>query len=166
MRYLEDFEPGETLTLGTYEVTEAEVRRFGEAYDPQPFHLDDEAGRAFHFGGLVASGWHTAAIFQRLYVDGLLRDAAVEGSPGSDELRWIRPVRPGDVLTGVVTPLGAGPSLSRPDCGLVRKRCELRDAAGEVVFRMTLHVLFRRRPVAATASTGAPDDPRAVTHTS
>ncbi len=165
MRYLEDMAPGESFDLGTYQVTEAEVRQFGTAYDPQPFHLDEEAGRAFHFGGLVASGWHTAAIFQRLYVDGLLHDAAVEGSPGCDELRWVRPVRPGDVLTGTVTPLNVGPSLSRPDCGLVRKRCELTDAAGEVVFRMTLHVLFRRRPAAVTAATGAPES-RAATHTS
>jgi acyl dehydratase len=155
MRYYEDFQPGTVLPLGSYLVTDEEIQRFGLAYDPQPFHLDHAAGREYHFGGLVASGWHTAAIFQRLYVDAVLSDAAVEGSPGAGDLRWPRPVRPGDVLTGRITVLDRGPSLGLPGCGLVRQRCELTDPAGQLVFQVTLSVVFRHRPAGDDAGTTA-----------
>ncbi len=147
MRYAEDFAPGDTFDLGTVEVTADELLAFAAEFDPQPFHLGEELGERHGFGGLIASGWHTAAMFQRLYVDGLLSGAAVAASPGVDELRWFSPVRPGDVLRGTATVVGdPGPSLSRPDCSVLRHRCELTDASGRPVFRMTLHVLFRKRP--------------------
>ncbi|MFC5663708.1 MaoC family dehydratase [Kitasatospora misakiensis] len=147
MRYAEDFTPGDTFDLGTVEVTAERLLAFAADFDPQAFHLDEALGHELGFGGLIASGWHTAAMFQRLYVDGLLSGAAVAASPGVDELRWLSPVRPGDVLRGTATVVGEpGLSLSRPDCSLLRHRCELTDAAGRPVFRMTLHVLFRKRP--------------------
>jgi acyl dehydratase len=144
-RHLEDFAPGDVLELGEITVTEAEVLAFGRAYDPQPFHVDPVAAAASPFGGLVASGWLTASLFMRRYVDAVLAGAAGEGSPGVDEMRFHRPVRPGEVLTARLTVLGVAPVLSRPGSGLVRPRCELLDADGQVVFSMILHSIFRRR---------------------
>lgn len=88
----------ETREFGTYEVTREEIIQFGEAYDPQAFHVDPEAARESMFGGLIASGWHTGAMTMRMIVDNYLRESGAMGSPGLDELRWPAPVRPGDVL--------------------------------------------------------------------
>ncbi|MDQ3402883.1 MAG: MaoC family dehydratase [Actinomycetota bacterium] len=146
MRYLEDFEVGAVHELGTVTVTEREIVEFARKYDPQPFHVDtDLAGRS-SFGGLIASGWLTASLFMRCYVDSLLRDAAGEGSPGIDELRYLRPVRPGDQLTARLTVLGIAPVITRPTVGVMRPRCEMVAADGAVVFSMVLHSLFLRRP--------------------
>src|SRR5579859_3157513 len=97
-RYFEDFAVGHTLELGSYTITREEILAFARQFDPQPFHTDEEQAKASLYGGLIASGWHTASIFMRLLVDGLLNDTASMGSPGVDELRWLRPVRPGDTL--------------------------------------------------------------------
>ena len=148
MIYSGDLHPGDIVELGSAKVTDAEVIEFASRYDPQSFHLDDELGRQTGLGGLVASGWHTAAIFQRLLVDGLLADAAVEGSPGLERLHWPVPVRPGDVLTGRLTVERIGPSLSRRDCKLLCLRCELVNSVEEPVLQMTLDVLFRDRAAA------------------
>ncbi|OLZ62620.1 hypothetical protein AV521_41500 [Streptomyces sp. IMTB 2501] len=148
MRYAEDYEQGRTYELGSYRVTEQEIAEFGRRFDPQPYHVDPGQAEDSLFQGLVASGWHTCAMFMRLYVDTLLDGAAVEGSPGVDELRWLRPVRPGDVLTGRLTVAGVTPSLTRPDCATLHKRGELTDAEGNQVMRLTLYSMFRRRPSA------------------
>lgn len=99
IRYFEDYDIGETSEFGDYEVTKEEIIEFAEQYDPQPFHVDENTARESMFGGLIASGWHTAAICQRLLVNGLITDMASAGGRGVDELRWLRPVHPGDVLS-------------------------------------------------------------------
>ncbi len=95
MRFFEDFLEGDSIELGSHQVTEASIVEFARAYDPQPFHVDPEQARSSIYGGLIASGWHTAGIYMRMLVDQLLRDTASLGSPGIDELRWYVPVRPG-----------------------------------------------------------------------
>ncbi|MFF5329035.1 MaoC family dehydratase [Streptomyces rubradiris] len=151
LRYLEDFRTGDIHDLGTVTVTAEEIVEFAKRYDPQPFHTDPAAAELSPFGGLVASGWLTASLFMRRYVDTLLAGSACCGSPGIDELRYHRPVRPGDVLRARLTVLGSRPSLSQPDRGIVQPRCELLDADGAPVFSMILHSIFLRRPSATTA---------------
>ncbi|MDP8924039.1 MAG: MaoC family dehydratase [Chloroflexota bacterium] len=146
MRYFEDFSPGETIRLGLVEVSEVEILEFARRYDPQPFHIDAEWARQSSYGGLIASGWHTAALCMRLLVDGVLADSAGMGSPGVDELRWLRPVRPGDVLTGRFTVLECVPSRNKPDRGVVRFRAELDNQHGETVLRFEAIGLMGRRP--------------------
>lgn len=100
MLFFEDFSIGQKFELGPYTVSEEEILEFAHKYDPQYFHIDPEKAKSSMFGGLVASGWHTASIAMRLYVDKILNNAAGMGSPGIDELRWKRPLRPGDTLSG------------------------------------------------------------------
>ena len=146
MRYFEDFHVGQVLDLGSYEVSREEILAFAQQYDPQPFHLDEEAGRRSIFGGIIASGWQTAAICHRLLVRSVLEDSASMGSPGVDELRWLRPVRPGDTISARIEVLEVTPSRSKPDRGTVRTRMEVRNQQGEVVMTESAAVLFRRRP--------------------
>lgn len=146
MRYFEDFQVGQVGEAGPYEVTREELLDFARKFDPQPFHLDEEAARKTHFGGLVASGWHTAAIGHRLLVDGLLKDAASVGSPGLDELRWLKPVRPGDALTLRMEVLDLLPSKSRPERGSIRCLFTLRNQKGEEVMTQKGIGMFARRP--------------------
>lgn len=98
--YFEDFETGQEFQMGSYHVTKEEILEFAGKYDPQPFHIDEKAAGESMFGGIIASGWHTASISMRLYVDTILNKSASLGSPGVDELRWKRPLRPGDTVTG------------------------------------------------------------------
>ncbi|MFI0982932.1 MaoC family dehydratase [Streptomyces sp. NPDC021093] len=148
--HAEDYEKGVLHDLGAHKVTAAEIVAFGKTYDPQPYHLDEEAGRASAFGSLIASGWNTAAIWMRLYVTTLLPDAAaagtVEGSPGVDELRFLHPVRPGDVLHGTCEVVASLPSLSDPDFRIVRNRGRLLNADGVEVLTLILNARFRNRP--------------------
>src|SRR5579871_83649 len=97
-QYFEDFQVGETIHLGSREITAEEIIAFAHQWDPQPFHVDPDLAKESLFGGLVASGWHTAVMYMRLLVDGFLNETASMGSPGIDELRWRKPVRPGDTL--------------------------------------------------------------------
>lgn len=145
MRYFEDFKVGDVIESGPYVVSREEIIDFARRYDPQPFHLDEEAGKAMHFGGLVASGWHTAAICHRLMVKGVLEDSSSEGSPGINELRWLKPVRPGDALTLRLEVLECTPSRSKPTRGSVNCLFELRNEAGDVVLRYTGVGMFGRR---------------------
>ena len=116
--YFEDLELGQTAKFGRYEVTRDEVIRFAEAYDPQPFHLSDEAAAQTHFGRLSASGWHTCAMTMRMLVDNITeRRQAGLGSPGLDELRWLKPVYPGDVLRVESELVSKRQSQSRPEMG-------------------------------------------------
>lgn len=143
--YFEDATPGLRFPLAAHTITEDEIIDFARKFDPQPFHTDVQAAAGSGFGGLVASGWHTAALAMRLVVEGVLADSATFGSPGVDNLRWLIPVRPGDTLTGSMTVLEARPSTTRPDRGLVRTRVEITNQRGDVVCTMDPMVLYRRR---------------------
>jgi acyl dehydratase len=146
VRYLEDFSAGQTYELGSHTITREEILEFAQRYDPQPFHIDEELARRTIFGGLIASGWQTCAIFMRCYVDGLLTDAASLGSPGVDELRWRFPVRPGDTLTARLTVASVAPSSRKPDRGTAFLECEMTNQDAEVVLTMTARALLARRP--------------------
>jgi acyl dehydratase len=146
MRYFEDFKPGEQLPFGPYEVTRAEIVAFAAEFDPQPFHLDEAAAAGTMLGGLAASGWHTCAMFMRMIFDGFISDSACMGSPGVDSLKWMRPVRPGDVLSGRSTVLETRASKSRPDRGFVQFRHEVVNARGEPVLVSENPIMFERRP--------------------
>jgi acyl dehydratase len=144
-RYFEDIRQGDVIELGSVEVTRDEIVEFASRYDPQPFHLDEDAASRSPFGGLVASGWHTAAMFMRLFVEGILRDSVSLGSPGVEELRWLHPVRPGDVLTGRVRVLETRPSARNAGRGTVITESEALNQHGEVVMRIRARGFFGRR---------------------
>jgi acyl dehydratase len=147
--FFEDLAAGDAFELGTYDVTEAEIREFAERYDPQWFHTDPERAREESlFGGLVASGWHTAAVTMRLLVDGLLSESAALGAKGVDELRWPRPVRPGDTLSARVEI--AATEGERSERGLVRLRIETENGDGETVCSMVADAMFARRTTSTT----------------
>jgi acyl dehydratase len=145
VRYFDDFAAGQVFELGSVEITESDIVEFAKQWDPQPFHLTDEGGAASPFGGIIASGWHTASAFMRLYVDAFLSDTAAHGGAGVDELRWVRPVRPGDVLSGRATVEEVRPSATRPNRGTVRLLWEMRNQDGDVVFSAHGINLFGRR---------------------
>jgi len=146
MRYFEDFKPGESVQLGSHTITRDEIIAFGRQFDPQPFHVDEEAARATIFGGLIASGWHTGSLIMRLFCDGVIGDTASLGSPGIDEMRWLKPVRPGDTLSLRMTVTDCVPSRSKPDRGIIRTLLELSNQRGEVVVSIKGMNLIRRRP--------------------
>lgn len=145
MRYFEDFQIGQVHEAGPHKVTREEMLAFAHQYDPQSFHLDDEAGRRTIYGGIIASGWLTAAISHRLLVECVLKDVAGLGSPGVDELRWLRPVRPDDALSLRVEVVELIPSRSKRDRGAIRYRMELRNQQGEVVMTLSAISMFSRR---------------------
>ena len=144
--YFEDFVVGSELVLGSVEVTEEAIIEFAERYDPQPFHVDPEAAKESPFGGLIASGWHTCALYMRLLADGLLHDSSSQGSSGMEEVRWLAPVRPGDTLTARYTVLDAQPSATRPNRGTVTFRSEMVNQDDVVVLRMVGRGQYGRRP--------------------
>ncbi|CAN5771445.1 MaoC family dehydratase [soil metagenome] len=144
--YFEDFTPGQVFELGSCTVSEEEIVGFARRWDPQPFHVDPEAAAGSVFGGLIASGWHTGAMWMRLYVDSLLGGASSQGSLGVEELRWLAPVRPGDTLHGRLTVLETSPSERVPDRGTVRIRGEMVNGDGITVLSMVARGHFGRRP--------------------
>lgn len=144
-RYFEDYVPGSTEEFGSVKVSEAEIVEFATKYDPQPFHLDPAAAAASPYGGLIASGWQTAGLMMRMLVENYLSPVSSLGSPGIDELRWPRPVRPDDELRVRIEVLETRPSKSKPDRGLVRSRIELLNQDDEVVFSaLALNFVLRR----------------------
>lgn len=143
--YWEDLQPGSVRDLGTTSVDAAQIKEFAGKYDPQPFHLDEEAGRQSLFGGLCASGWQTAALAMRLTVDNMLRHSSSQGSPGLESLKWLKPVYPGDRLNLRHTILESRPLKSRPDTGLVRSRWEMFNQDGDKVLEMEGYGMFGRR---------------------
>ena len=151
-RWLDDFVPGAAYEFGEIAVTEAEIVDFARRFDPQPMHLDREVAARGEFGGLIASGWHTAGLMMRLFVDHFLPGDASLASPGLDELRWRRPVRPGDVLRLRVTVLETTPSRSRPDRGMLRSYVEVLNQDDAVVMSLKPMNLLRRRPIAENPS--------------
>jgi acyl dehydratase len=144
--YFEDFTPGREFRTDGVTVTESQIVEFARAFDPQPFHLDAEAAKETIFGGLIASGFQTMALTFRLFVQTRALAACSLGSPGVDELRWLRPVRPGDTLRAIVHVVEQRPSTSKPDRGIVRLRWTSLNQRGEPVLTMTSMQLVRRRP--------------------
>jgi acyl dehydratase len=145
MLYWEDFHVGDVTELGSAHVTEEDVIAFATRFDPQPFHVDPEAAKQSPFGGLIASGWHTTALFMGLFVRGILLDSASLGSPGVEAIRWTAPVRPGDTLTGRVTVAGSQPSATNPRRGTVLTTSEVFNQNGELVMTLTAYGHFARR---------------------
>ena len=147
MIYFEDLEVGAETYFGSYEVTRDEVLEFAGKYDPQPFHLSDEAAAKTYFGRLAASGWHTCAMTMAVLVRHLSKDRqAGLGSPGVDELRWLKPVYPGDTLHVRGKILEKTPSRSKPDIGSFRTQTTVSNQDDEPVMRFTSIVLIQRRP--------------------
>jgi acyl dehydratase len=144
-RYFEDYIPGAVFEYGEIRVDEAEILEFARRFDPQDMHVDPEASKHGRFGGLIASGWHTGAMMMRLLADNFLPKAASLASPGIDELRWLHPVRPGDVLRIRVSVLEATPSRSKPDRGTVRTLVKVLNQDGKVVMSMKpMNIIARR----------------------
>jgi acyl dehydratase len=147
MKYLEDLKVGDKRRFGGYHVTREEVLEFARKYDPQPFHLSDEAAAQTHFGRLAASGWHTCAMTMAMLVAGMKDEPqAGLGSPGVDELRWLKPVYPGDTLAIESEIIEVTPSRSKPDIGSFRSNVTVFNQHDEPVMRFISIVLMRRRP--------------------
>ena len=147
--YFEDFVVGAIHEMGRRLVDRDEVVAFAQAFDPQPFHVDEEAARSSSFGGLIASGWHTCAMVMRMMCDDYLLDAASLGSPGVDNIRWLAPVRPGDTIRAVRTVLEARVSKSKPGLGLVKSRWEVFNQNNEPVMTMEGMGMFACRNAGA-----------------
>jgi len=148
-RFFEDFRPGEVLEFGDYLVTEEEIVDFAKRYDPQPFHVDHEAAQRSIYGGLIASGWMTGSIVMRLLVDNFISPLSSMGSPGVEEIRWTKPVRPGDRLKLRVTVVETRRSQSKPDRGIVQVQEEAINQDGETVMSIRGMGLYRCREVPA-----------------
>ena len=160
--HFDDFAPGQVYPLGQRTLTRDEIVAFARDWDPQPFHLDEQAAARSIYGGLIASGWHTVCVFMRLFADGLLQRSAAMGSPGVDVVRWLRPVRPGDwlrvesevlevpgdTLEARLEVLEVRPSRSKPDRGIVRLRSVMINQRQEEVLSFIANVMFQRRPAA------------------
>ncbi|MDQ6673038.1 MAG: MaoC family dehydratase [Chloroflexota bacterium] len=149
LRYFEDFLElvgGAPVALGSHVFSSESIVAFAQAYDPQLMHVDVEQARGSIYGGLIASGWHTAATYMRLLVDAVIGGSESLGSPGIENLRWLKPVRPGDTLQGRFIVLEARASRSRPDWGVVRSRGEMLNQNAEVVMQLEAVNFFGRRP--------------------
>jgi acyl dehydratase len=148
-RYFEDFlelVDSAPVELGSHVFTSESIIDFAREYDPQTMHTDPELARGSIYGGLIASGWHTAATYMRLLVDSVIGGSESLGSPGIENLRWLKPVRPGDTLTAHFTVLEARPSSTRPDRGIVRSRGEMLNQDGVLVMQLEATNFFARRP--------------------
>jgi acyl dehydratase len=149
VKYAEDYEVGLRRELGTTTLAEEDVIRFAREFDPQPFHVDKDAAEGSFYGGIIASGWHTCSLVMRIVVDKFLSDAAALGSPGIDELRWLKPVRPGDHLTVFSTVHEVKNSTSKPDRAVLTTKTEVENQAGDVVLTMLGKTMMLRRPKAS-----------------
>ena len=145
-RYWEDYEVGQKFPLGSTSFTEQEIVDFARQYDPQAFHVDAAAARHSMFGGIIASGWHVASKMMRLFVDNYVDQRTTLGSPGIDELRWLKPVRPGDTLTGWVECAEKVPSRSKPGLGVIHEHWIVTNQSGEVVMTTKGINMVRRKP--------------------
>ena len=147
-RYLEDFEPGQVFRTRGMTVDESEIMDFARKYDPQPIHTDREMAAGGPFDGLIASGWHTACVVFRLWVDlGFMEESSL-GGPGIENLKWLLPVRPGDTLYGEIEILEARPSRSKPDRGILRYLTKGINQRGETVITYDSASFLKRRPEA------------------
>jgi acyl dehydratase len=145
----EDFTIGGVAEYGPRHVSREEMVAFAAEFDPQPFHLDEEAARASLLGGLSASGWHSCCLMMRMLTDGFIGDSTFMGAPGVEEVRWLKPLRPGESVTIRATVLETRASQSRPQMGFVRFLFEMLNAAGEPVMTLTVTPMFARRASAA-----------------
>lgn len=141
----EDLEVGQVLDLGSLSPTAEDIVAFATQFDPQPFHLSEEGGKASVFGGLCASGWHTCSLAMRLMVTNFLHQSSSLGSPGLENIRWLKPVFPGDTLSLRQTVLEKRPMSKRPDVGLLRTQWEMFNQHGDQVLHMEGYGMFRRR---------------------
>jgi acyl dehydratase len=148
-RYFEDYVPGLTVDCGSFSLSEAEIIAFAKEYDPQPFHVDPVGAKDGPFGGLIASGWHTTSMMMRQLVDYYVSPESSLGAAGVDEIRWPRPVRPGDTLHVRATVLEARRSASKPDRGIVKSLAELTNSDGDLVMKVTaINFILLRNPSA------------------
>jgi acyl dehydratase len=150
VRFFEDFRVGDVTEIGPVTVTQEEIVEFASRYDPQPFHVDAEAAAQTIYGGLIASGWHTTALFMGMFVRAVLLDSASLGSPGVEEIRWLAPVRPDDVLRGRSTILAARPSEKDPRRGTVSTLNEVLNQDDVVVMTLKARGFFAKRPTPAS----------------
>lgn len=155
MRAYEDFPVGLEIDLGPYRVTKEEVLEFAAEFDPQPFHLDEEAAKDTMLGGLAASGWHTCSMMMRMMADGYLLDSTSQGSPGVDFVRWLKPVRPGDTLAGKATVLSARLSSKRPTLGILKVATDVTNGSGETVLQSEYVLMVLTRQGALEAAVPA-----------
>ena len=146
MRYWEDFTIGLVMEFGDYKTTEEEIIDFASEFDPQPFHVDREAAREHYFGGIIASGWHTGAMCMRMMVDHYLKDSASMGSPGIEQIRWKKPVRPGETLHVTAEVLDRSLPKSRPELGFVKLSHTVKNQDGEIKMTMVSSGMFLRDP--------------------
>ena len=144
-RYWEDFKVGEVEQIGGKRVDQDEIIDFASKYDPQPFHIDEAAAKQSMYGGLIASGWHTCAMVMRMMCDAYMLQSASVGSPGIDNLKWLKPVRPGDTINARRTTLETRALKSKPDIGIVNNLWEVFNQDGEMVMSMQGYGMFRRR---------------------
>jgi acyl dehydratase len=148
-RYFEDYVPGLTVDCGSFTMNEADIIAFATAYDPQPFHVDPVAAKDGPYGGLIASGWHTTSMMMRQLVEHYVSSESSLGSPGVDEIRWLRPVRPGDTLHVRAVVREARRSGSRPDRGVIITSAELTSQDGDLAMRLTaVNFVLLRDPAA------------------
>jgi acyl dehydratase len=147
--YYEDLAATASDDIGSRQVSREDILRFAKEFDPQPFHVDEEAAKLSPFGGLIASGWMTCSMVMRMMCDAYLLESASLGSPGIDNVRWLVPVRPGDTITVVRKTMEARKSASKPDRGIIKSRWEVSNQHGELVMSMEGLGMFRCRPAEA-----------------
>jgi acyl dehydratase len=148
MLYWEDFKVGEVVETGRHTFTEEEIIAFAKQFDPQPFHVDPEAAKNSFYGGIIASGWHTCCVAMRYMVQYYIGRSASMGSPGMDNVRWLKPVRPGDTITFLRVITESRASQSRPNAGLLKSIAQAVNQHGETVLTMEGWGMFGRRPKA------------------
>lgn len=150
-RYFEDFAAGMVIEHGPRLVTREEIVAFAAEFDPQPMHLDEEAARNSILGGLAASGWHACCLLMRMACDSFVLDSSSMGAPGVDEVKWLKPLRPGTHITLRITVLGTRTSKNRPEMGLVKALMEVLDDEGGQIMTLTTSMLMGRRVAAEVA---------------
>ncbi len=145
-RYFEDFKVGTVIEVDGPTVTESDIVEFAAKYDPQWFHVDPGRAKSSIYGGLIASGWHTGSLCMRMMCDAYVLSSASLGSPGLEQLRWLKPLRPDDRLRMRMTVIEARPSQSKPDRGTVLHRWEVFNQTGEKLMEMTGYAMFLKKP--------------------
>ncbi len=144
-RTFEDFKAGQVFDLGERLVAKDDIIAFAALYDPQPFHLDEEAGRQSILGGLSASGWHTCSLMMRMFYDGVVKHSSSMGAPGVDRVSWLQPVKAGDTIRGSIEVLNTRPSKSRPQMGFVHFSMKAENQSGVPVYEQSFSVMFGKR---------------------
>ena len=152
MKYFDDLQVGDRFELGTYRFTAPDIKAFAARFDPQPMHLDEDAGRGSLLGGLAASGWHTCCLLMRMAADGFILNSSSMGAPGVDEVKWLKPLRPGTHITLRVNVLESRVSNSRPEMGFVKVRMEILDDERAPLMELSNSFMIGRRVAAEAAA--------------